>query len=98
MAKSVEPLYERVAVEPLEQEEKTQGGIIIPDTVKDKPIRGTVVAVGCGYRSDDGKILPLMVKVGDLVTYAKWGGNEIELNGKKVVILKESDILAVMRD
>lgn len=91
---NIKPLYDRIAVEPI-QEEKTQGGIIIPDTAKDKPSKGKVVAVGEGYRSDDGSIHPLTVKIGDVVMYAKWGGSEVKVNDKDLMIMKESDILAI---
>jgi len=92
--KSIKPLYERVVVEPI-QEEKTQGGIIIPDTAKDKPSKGKVIAIGDGYRLENGSISPLKVKIGDIVLYGKWGGSEIKVEDKEVVILKESEILAV---
>jgi chaperonin GroES len=91
---NIKPLYDRIAVEPI-QEEKTQGGIIIPDTAKDKPSKGKVVAVGAGYRSDDGSMHPLTVKIGDVVMYAKWGGSEVKVNDKDLMIMKESDILAI---
>ena len=93
---SVEPLYERVIIEPIEQEEKTGGGLIIPDTAKDKPMRGKVVAVGGGYRSEDGKITPLKVKVGDIVVYGKWGGTEIKLHNKDLVVIKESELFCIV--
>lgn len=91
---NIKPLYDRVLIEPI-QEEKTQGGIIIPDTAKDKPSKGKVVAVGAGYRSDDGAIKPLTVKIGDVVVYSKWGGSEVKVHDKDLTIMKESDILAI---
>lgn len=91
---NIKPLYDRVLIEPI-QEEKTQGGIIIPDTAKDKPSKGKVVAVGAGYRLDDGTIKPLSVKVGDIVVYSKWGGSEVKIHDKDLTIMKESDILAI---
>jgi len=90
------PLYDRIAVEPLEQEDKTLGGIIIPDTAKDKPIRGKVVAVGNGNKLDNGTLAPLTVKVGDIVVYGKWGGTEVKIDGKDIVVMKESDVMGVI--
>ncbi len=94
--KEVRPLYERVVIEPIEQEQKTDGGLIIPDTAKDKPVRGRVLAVGEGYRLEDGKVQPLKVKVGDVVVYGKWGGTEVKINGKDVIVIKESELLCVV--
>jgi len=91
---NIKPLYERVVVEPI-QEEKTQGGIIIPDTAKDKPSKGKVLAVGKGYRLEDGSISPLTVEIGNIVLYGKWGGSELKIADKDVIILKESEILAI---
>ena len=90
------PLHDRVAVEPMEKEEKTAGGIIIPDSAKEKPIQGKIVAVGKGARNDKGDVTPLEVKVGDVVLYGKWGGTEVEIGGKKLMIMKESDIMAIV--
>lgn len=90
------PLHDRVAVEPIEREEKTAGGIIIPDTAKEKPMEGKVVAVGNGSKNDKGEVVPLEVKVGDRVLYGKWGGTEVEIDGKKLMILKESDIMGII--
>lgn len=89
------PLYDRVLVERLESEEKTAGGIIIPDTAKEKPMEGMVVAVGSGAKSEKGDITPLQVKVGDKVLFGKWSGNEIKLEGKDYVVMKESDIMGI---
>ncbi|MES2215405.1 MAG: co-chaperone GroES [Pseudomonadota bacterium] len=90
------PLHDRVAVEPLEQEEKTAGGIIIPDSAKEKPMQGKIVAVGSGTRSDDGKVTPLELKVGDVVLYGKWAGTEVKIDSKTLMIMKESDIMGII--
>jgi chaperonin GroES len=92
----VRPLHDRVLVERVEAESKTAGGIIIPETAKEKPAEGKVVAVGAGIFDDNGKRVALDVKVGDRVLFAKWGGAEVKVDGKELVILKESDILAVI--
>ena len=95
MAKAkIRPLDDRVVVEPIEAEEKTSGGIVLPDTAKEKPQRGTVVAIGPGRLLDNGKRAELSVAVGDEVIYGKYGGSEIEINGDEVKILRETDILA----
>jgi chaperonin GroES len=93
---SIRPLHDRVIVERIEDETKTAGGIIIPDSAKEKPTKGTVVAVGNGVRNENGEILPLDVKEGDTVLFAKWGGTEITINNKDLLILKESDILGIL--
>ena len=90
------PLHDRVLVRRVEAEEKSSGGIIIPDTAKEKPQEGEVVAVGPGARKDNGEIAPLDVKAGDRVLFGKWGGTEVKLNGEDLLILKESDILGVL--
>ena len=90
------PLQDRVLIRRVEQDEKTAGGIIIPDTAKEKPMEGEVVAVGPGARSEDGKIHPLDVKVGDRVLFGKWSGTEIKLDGEELIIMKESDIMGVL--
>ena len=87
------PLHDRVLVESLDSEEKTSGGIIIPDTAKEKPQEGKVVAVGPGSKSEDGKITPMDVKVGDHVLFGKWSGTEVKVDGKEYSIMKESDIM-----
>jgi chaperonin GroES len=92
----IRPLHDRVLVERVEQEQKSAGGIIIPDTAKEKPMEGRIVAVGSGARDESGKIQPLDVKKGDKILFAKWGGTEIKLDGKEYLIMKESDILAVV--
>ncbi|MGD1879817.1 MAG: co-chaperone GroES [Kiloniellaceae bacterium] len=91
------PLHDRVVVEPLEEEEKTAGGIIIPDTAKEKPMQGKVIAAGPGSRGDDGKLTALDVKKGDKVLYGKWSGTEVKLDGKTVLIMRESDIMGVLQ-
>jgi chaperonin GroES len=92
----LKPLGGRVIVEPIEQEEMTAGGIILPETAKEKPQEGKILAAGPGERDEDGKRIPMEVGVGDRVLYAKYSGTEIKLDGKKVLILRESDILAVV--
>ena len=90
------PLQDRVLIRSVEQENKTAGGILIPDTAKEKPTEGEVIAIGPGARSEDGKVHPLDVKVGDRVLFGKWSGTEIKVNGEDVVIMKESDIMGVV--
>jgi chaperonin GroES len=93
---SFRPLQDRVLIRRVEQEQKTAGGIIIPDTVKEKPMEGEIVAVGPGARSEDGKVHPLDVKVGDRVLFGKWSGTEIKIDGEELIIMKESDIMGVV--
>ena len=90
------PLHDRVLVRRLEQEEKTAGGIIIPDTAKEKPMEGEVVAVGAGSRGEDGKLQPLDVKAGDRILFGKWSGSEVKIDGEELIIMKESDILGII--
>jgi chaperonin GroES len=90
------PLHDRVLVRRIEAEEKTAGGIIIPDTAQEKPSEGEIVAVGSGTRSEDGKITPLDVKAGDRVLFGKWSGTEVKLDGKDLLIMKESDIMGII--
>ncbi|MBE3097263.1 MAG: co-chaperone GroES [Planctomycetes bacterium] len=90
----LEPLDDRIVVEPMEAESKTKGGIVLPDTAKEKPQKGTVISVGPGRVADDGKRIPPTVKKGDKVIYAKYGGSEIDVDGKEYMILRESDVLA----
>ena len=90
------PLHDRVLLKPLEAEEKTAGGIIIPDTAKEKPMEGEVVAVGPGARNEKGDIVKLDVKVGDRVLFGKWSGTEVKINGDELLIVKESDIMGVI--
>ncbi len=93
---NIKPLHDKVLVKRVDEENKTAGGIIIPDTAKEKPSEGIVEAVGNGFRAEDGKILPMTVKVGDRVLFGKWAGTEIKLNGETRLIIKESDILAII--
>jgi chaperonin GroES len=90
------PLHDRVVVRRVEQEEKTAGGIIIPDTAKEKPQQGEVLAVGPGARDEQGKLVPLDVKEGDRVLFGKWSGTEVVINGEELLIMKESDVLGVI--
>jgi chaperonin GroES len=90
------PLGDRVLVKRVEEEEKTRGGIIIPDTAKEKPQEGEVIAVGPGARDETGKVQPLDVKAGDRILFGKWSGAEVKLEGKDLLIMKESDILGVL--
>ena len=90
------PLHDRVLVRRVEAEEKTAGGIIIPDSAKEKPAEGEIVAVGTGARAEDGKVTPLDVKVGDRVLFGKWSGTEVKVSGEDLLIMKESDILGVI--
>jgi chaperonin GroES len=92
----LKPLGGRVIVEPIEQEEMTAGGIILPETAKEKPQEGKILAAGPGDRDEDGERIPMEVKVGDKVLYAKYAGTEVKVDGKKLLILKENDILAVV--
>jgi len=92
----LKPLGGRVIVEPIEQEEMTAGGIILPETAKEKPQEGKILAAGPGERDEDGKRIAMEVKVGDKVLYAKYSGTEVKVDGKKLLILRESDILAVV--
>ena len=94
MTVKVQPLADRVVIKPIEREEVTKGGIILPDTAKEKPQEGEVIAVGPGRLSDDGKPIKMDVKVGDRVIYAKYGGTEIKIDDEELIILRESDILA----
>jgi chaperonin GroES len=92
------PLGDRIVIEPLEAEEKTKGGIILPDTAKEKPQEGKVVAVGKGKTDESGKLIPMEVKVGDKVLYGKYAGTEITIEGKEYMILREEDVLAVVEE
>ncbi len=94
MALKLKPLGDRLVVKPIEQEEISRGGILLPDTAKEKPQEGKVLAIGPGRLSDDGKRLPMDVKAGDIVVYAKYGGTEIKVDEEELMILRESDILA----
>ena len=96
MSLNLKPLADRLVVEPKEREETTASGLILPETAKEKPQEGTVLAAGPGRRDDDGNRIAMDVTVGDKVLYAKYGGTEIKIDGKKLLILKESDILAII--
>jgi chaperonin GroES len=98
MSINFKPLGSRVVIEPLEAEEVTAGGIVLPETAKEKPQKGTILAAGPGDRDEDGKRIALDVKVGDVVLYAKYSGTEIKVDGKKLLILRESDILAIVEN
>ena len=95
MAK-IRPLHDRVLVEPLEAEEKTKGGIIIPDTAKEKPMEGEIVAVGPGGRDESGKLIPIDLKPGDRILFGKWSGTEVKIDGEELLIMKESDVMGVI--
>src|SRR5262244_2356205 len=90
------PLHDRVVVRRVEEETKTAGGIIIPDTAKEKPMQGEVIAVGPGGRNEDGKLVPLDVKAGDIILFGKWSGTEVKLDGEELLIMKESDIMGII--
>jgi chaperonin GroES len=90
------PLHDRVLVRRIEQEDKTKGGIIIPDTAKEKPQEGEIIAAGPGARKDDGNLVPLDVKAGDRVLFGKWSGTEVKIDGEDLLIMKESDILGII--
>lgn len=92
---SFKPLFDNVLIERIEQSNKTKGGVIIPDTAKEKPIEGKVIAVGPGKNTDQGNTIKLTVKEGDIVIFSKWGGTEINIEGKEYLILKESDLLGI---
>jgi chaperonin GroES len=90
------PLHDRVLVRRLEQNEKTAGGIIIPDTAKEKPMEGEILAVGSGSRDEHGKLTPLDVKAGDTVLFSKWSGTEVTIDGEELLVMKESDIMGII--
>ena len=90
------PLHDRVLVKRVEQDTKTAGGIIIPDTAQEKPMEGKIIAVGSGSRSEDGKITPLDVKAGDTILFGKWSGTEVTIDGDELIIMKESDIMGII--
>lgn len=92
----LKPLADRVIVKPMEADEKTKGGIILPDTAKEKPVEGTIVAAGSGRTSDEGKVVPMSVKKGDKVLYGKYSGSEVTVEGTDYLIMRESDIFAVI--
>ncbi len=90
------PLHDRVLLRRVEQNEKTAGGIIIPDTAKEKPMEGEILAVGSGSRNEEGKVVPLDVKAGDRVLFGKWSGTEVKIDGEDLLIMKESDLLGII--
>jgi chaperonin GroES len=92
----IRPLQDRILVKRIEEDEKTKGGIIIPDTAKEKPQRGKIIAVGKGKQNDDGKVVPLDVKKGDVILFGKYAGSEVKLDGEEHLIMREDDILAVI--
>src|SRR3954469_17882231 len=96
MATNFRPLHDRVVVRRVESETKTAGGIIIPDTAKEKPQEGEIIAVGAGARDEQGRIQPLDVKAGDRILFGKWSGTEVKLNGEDLLIMKESDIMGII--
>jgi chaperonin GroES len=98
MALNLKPLGSRVVVEPIEQEEVTAGGIVLPETAKEKPQQGKILAVGPGDRDEGGNYIPMDVKVGDKILFAKYSGTEVKVDGKKLLILRESDILAIIEN
>lgn len=91
----IRPLHERVLVKRLEEEEVSKGGIIIPDSAKEKPAEGKIIAVGTGKKTEDGKVIPLDVKVGDKILFSKYSGSDIKVDGEELLIMREDDILAV---
>lgn len=93
---NLQPLHDRVLVRRIEQDEKTAGGIIIPDTAKEKPQQGEVLAVGPGARDEAGKALPMSVKPGDVILFGKWSGTEVKLDGEELLVMKESDIIGII--
>lgn len=93
----MKPLADRVIIKPLEAEEKTKGGIILPDTAKEKPVEGTIVAAGPGRKTDDGKVIAMDVKVGDTVLYGKYSGTDVTIEGEEYLIMRESDIFAIVK-
>ena len=92
------PLHDRVLIRRLDEEEKSVGGIIIPDSAKEKPMEGDVISVGPGTRDDQGKLVPLDVKPGDRIVFGKWSGNELKVDGEELVIMRESDIMGVIEN
>ena len=93
---NIRPLHDRVVVRRIDEEEKSVGGIIIPDTAKEKPSQGKIVAVGSGARNENGEITPLDVRVGDTILFGKWSGTEIKIDGEELLIMKESDVMGIL--
>lgn len=96
MAKSIRPLGDRILIKRIEAEQKTAGGILIPDNAKEKPAEGTVIAVGSGKTLDDGKVAKMTVKEGDIVLFGKWSGMEVKLDGEERILLKEDEVMAIL--
>ncbi len=94
----IKPLHDRVLVRRIEEDERTPGGIIIPDTAKEKPTRGEILATGDGGRDENGKLVPLSVKEGDTILFGKWSGTEVKIDGEELLIMKESDIIGIITD
>ncbi|OGT44609.1 MAG: co-chaperone GroES [Gammaproteobacteria bacterium RIFCSPHIGHO2_12_FULL_38_11] len=92
----IKPLHDRVVIKRLDEERTSAGGIVIPDSAAEKPVRGTVVAVGAGKASNDGKIIPMAVKVGDVVVFGKYSGTEIKIDGEELIVMREDDVVAVI--
>ena len=92
------PLHDRVVVRRIDEETKTKGGIIIPDTAKEKPMQGEVIAIGPGGRDEAGKLVPIDLKAGDIILFGKWSGTEVKIDGEELLIMKESDIMGVIED
>lgn len=90
------PLNDRILVKRMDEESVTSGGILIPDTAKEKPLKGTVIAVGSGARNDSGELIPMELKVGDVVYFNKWGSTEVKINGEDLLIMKESDVIGIL--
>ncbi len=95
MSLNFKPLFDKVLVERIEAESKTASGLIIPDTAKEKPMQGTVIAVGSGIRNEKGDIVPMTVKPGDTILFGKWAGNEVRIDGKDYLVIKESDVIGI---
>lgn len=94
---TIQPLFDNVLIKPLEAEQKTASGIILPDSAKEKPQAGIVMAIGTGALSEEGKVIPMRVKVGDQVMYKKWGGNEVKVEGIEMILVEQKDILAIVK-
>ncbi|MCL5095628.1 MAG: co-chaperone GroES [Patescibacteria group bacterium] len=92
----IQPLFDLVLIKPLEGEEKTPGGIVLPESAKEKPQKGEVMATGPGAMTDDGKLIPMKIKIGQKVMYKKWGGNEVKINGEEWLLVEQKDILAIL--
>lgn len=90
------PLHDRIAIKPIAEEDKTSGGIFIPDSAKEKPMKGEVVAIGQGARDSDGNVIAMQLKVGDKVLYGKWGGTDVKIDGQEIIIMKEDDVLGII--